>query len=197
MNIFWIYTFEWNHWIMKYIQYILVCAQSLSRVQLFVTPWAVAHQAPLSMDFYRQEYWSGYPFPSPGDLPNPGIEPRSPALLVDFLLSDPTGKPVCLSVFSFHSSRTNNPWKLNQLKFLGDLLRHLNGEGASQIHLTKVRYKHKRVFVSFFCCYYWCYFVRFDLVSRKINRVRKREPPDSNSNDPKSGQGPIFRIECE
>ena len=52
----------------------------LSRVQLFATPWTVAHQAPLSMEFSRQEYWSGLPFPSPGDLPDPGIEPRSPAL---------------------------------------------------------------------------------------------------------------------
>ena len=45
-----------------------------------VTPWTVAHQTPLSMAFFRQEYWSGLPFPSPGDLPNPGIKPRSPAL---------------------------------------------------------------------------------------------------------------------
>ena len=52
---------------------------SLSRVRLFVTPWTVAYQAPLYMGFSRQEYWSGLPFPSPGDLPNPGIEPRSPA----------------------------------------------------------------------------------------------------------------------
>ena len=57
--------------------------KSLSRVQLFVTAWTVAHQAPLSMGFSRQEYWSGLPFPSPGDLPNPGIEPRSPALQAD------------------------------------------------------------------------------------------------------------------
>ena len=54
--------------------------KSLSRVQLFETPWTVAHQAPLSMEFSRQEYWSGLPFPSPGDPPNPGTEPRSPAL---------------------------------------------------------------------------------------------------------------------
>ena len=47
------------------------------------TPWTVAHQAPLSMGFSRQEYWSGLPFPSPGDLPNPGIKPRSPALQAD------------------------------------------------------------------------------------------------------------------
>ena len=62
--------------------------KSLSRVQLIVTPWAVAHQAPLSMGFSRQEYWSGLPFPSPGDLPNPGIEPRSPALQADALFSE-------------------------------------------------------------------------------------------------------------
>ena len=54
--------------------------KSLSRVQLFATPWTVAYQAPLSMGFSRQEHWSGLPFPSPGDLPDPGIEPGSPAL---------------------------------------------------------------------------------------------------------------------
>ena len=53
--------------------------KSLSRVQLFATPWTVAYQVPPSMGFSRQEYWSGLPFPSP-DLPNPGIEPESPAL---------------------------------------------------------------------------------------------------------------------
>ena len=52
----------------------------LSHVQLFATPWIVAYQAPPSMGFFRQEYWSGLPFPSPGDLPNPGIKPGSPAL---------------------------------------------------------------------------------------------------------------------
>ena len=52
--------------------------KSLSRIQLFVTPWTVAYQVPPSMVFSRQEYWSGLPFPSPGDLPNPGIEPGSP-----------------------------------------------------------------------------------------------------------------------
>ena len=57
----------------------------LSRVQLFATPWTVAHQAPPSMEFSRQEYWSGLPFPSPGDLPNPGIEAESPTLQADAL----------------------------------------------------------------------------------------------------------------
>ena len=65
--------------------------KSLSRVRLFATPWTVARQAPLSMGFSRQEYWSGLPFPSPGDLPNPGIEPRSPTLQADSVPSEPPG----------------------------------------------------------------------------------------------------------
>ena len=64
-----------------------------SCVRLFVTPWTVAHKARLFMEFSRPEYWSGYLFPSPGDLPNPGIEPRSSALQVDSLLPEPPGKP--------------------------------------------------------------------------------------------------------
>ena len=66
-----------------------VKVRSLSHVQLFVTPWTVAYQAPLSMGFSSQEYWSGLPFPPPGDRPNPGIEPRSPALQADALPSEP------------------------------------------------------------------------------------------------------------
>ena len=65
----------------------------LSHVRLFATPWTVGHQAPPSMGFSRQEYWSGLPFPSPGDLPDPGIEPGSPALQADALTSEPPGKP--------------------------------------------------------------------------------------------------------
>ena len=63
------------------------------RIGLFVTPWTVACQAPLSMGFSKQEYWSELPFPFPGDLPDPGIEPASPALQVDSLPSGPPGKP--------------------------------------------------------------------------------------------------------
>ena len=68
-----------------------VCVKSLSRVRLFATMWTVARQAPPSMGFSRQKYWSGLPFPSPGDLPDPGIEPRSPALQADALTSRPPG----------------------------------------------------------------------------------------------------------
>ena len=67
---------------------------SLIHVWLFVTPWTVTCQAPLSMEFSRQEYWRGLPFPSPGDRPNPGIEPRSPILQADSLPSEPPGKPL-------------------------------------------------------------------------------------------------------
>ena len=63
--------------------------KSLSRVQLFATPWTVAYQASLSMGFSRQEYWSGLPFLSPRDLPDPGIKPGSPALEADALTSEP------------------------------------------------------------------------------------------------------------
>ena len=59
----------------------------------FATSWTIAHQTPLSMEFPRQEYSSGLPFPSPGDLPNPGIEPGSPALQADSLLSELPRKP--------------------------------------------------------------------------------------------------------
>ena len=75
--------------------------KSLSRVRLFATPWTVAYQAPPSMEFSRQEYWSGVPFPSPGDVPHPGIEPGSPALQADALTSEPPGKPHIQHVFVY------------------------------------------------------------------------------------------------
>ena len=73
-----------------------VCVQLLSHVQLSVTPWTVAHQAPLSMGFSRREYGNGLPFPSPGHLPNPGTKPvslASPALAGGFLTTASAGKP--------------------------------------------------------------------------------------------------------
>ena len=76
-----------------------VKVKSLSHVQLFATPWTVAYQASPSMGFSRQEYWSGLPFPSPGDLPDPGIEPRSPALEADALTSEPPGKSLIQDSF--------------------------------------------------------------------------------------------------
>ena len=86
-----IFFWSW-HSISYYIlllKLLKVKVKSLSRVRLFVTLWTVAYQASLSMGFSRQEYWSGLPFPSPGDLPDAGIEPGSPALEADALTSEP------------------------------------------------------------------------------------------------------------
>ena len=87
------------------------CAQLLSHAQLFETPWTVALQAPLSMEFCRQEYWSGFPFPTPQDLPFPGIEPGclgSSALEGGFFTSAPSGKHIkywlyslCCTIYPF------------------------------------------------------------------------------------------------
>ena len=77
----------------------------LNCVQLFVTPWTVACQVPLSMEFSRQEYWSVLPCPPPGNLPNPGIEPSSPALQA----SEPAGKPI-LSLGEHYFSGQINGW---------------------------------------------------------------------------------------
>ena len=73
-----------------------VRVKSLSCIRLYATPWTVAYQAPQSVEFSRREYWSGLPFPSPGDLPDPGIKPRSPSLQADALRSEPPlwGKPL-------------------------------------------------------------------------------------------------------
>ena len=77
----------------------------LSHVRCFATPRTVAHQAPLSMEFFRQEYWTGLPFPSPGDLPNPGIEPRFPALWVDSLPLSHEGSPFNFSTNTLPSAK--------------------------------------------------------------------------------------------
>ena len=88
--------FTWHIFIVAIfllLSYVWACS-SLSHVQLFVTPWTMARQAPLSMGFSRQEYRSGLPFLPPEDLPDPGIEPSSPALRVDSLPTEPSGKPI-------------------------------------------------------------------------------------------------------
>ena len=87
-----------------------VKVNSLSHVLLFATPWTVAYQALLSVGFSRQEYWRGLLFPSPGDFPNPEIEPRSPALWADALPSEPPGKlSFCTVVHLYYFSLTTMP----------------------------------------------------------------------------------------
>ena len=81
-----VYTQNW------FYNYVCVLSH-FSRVRLFVTPWTVAHQAPLPMGFFRQEYWSGLPFPSPGDLFDSGIETGSPTFQADSLPSELPQKP--------------------------------------------------------------------------------------------------------
>ena len=81
-----------------------------------MTPWTVAYQAPPSVGFSCQEYWSGLPFPSPGDLPNPGIEPGSPALQADALPSEPPGKLKNSCIF--HRSENSDKHKKNCKKVL-------------------------------------------------------------------------------
>ena len=75
-----------------YPLYVGMCVQQFSCVQLFVTPRTAAYQAPLSVGFSREEYWSGLPFPPPGNLPNPGIKPASPTLAGRFFTTEPPGK---------------------------------------------------------------------------------------------------------
>ena len=71
-----------------------------------MTPWTVACQAPLSMGFPRQEYWSGLPFPSPGDLPNPGIKPTCLALARGFFIVEPSGKPITVATVTLTNIHT-------------------------------------------------------------------------------------------
>ena len=92
-----------------------------------MTPWTATHQAPLSTEFSRQEYWSGLPFPSPGDLPNPGIEPESPTLQADSLPPEPQGK-LSVVINNFHFMATwceelthlRRPWCWERLRAGGE-----------------------------------------------------------------------------
>ena len=89
----------------------IACMSVMS--EFFLTLWTVAHHAPLSMGFFRQEYWGGLPFPPPGDLPDQGIKPASPALAGKFFTTEPPGKLYCLlSHLTTHSHRCGNTFVL-------------------------------------------------------------------------------------
>ena len=100
--------------------------KSLSRVWLFATPWTVARKAPPSMGFSRPERWSGVPFPPPGDLPHPGIKPRSPALQADSGPFEPPGKPKYLMGTEFQF------WKTKRI------LEMDGGDGCTRIWLYRI-----------------------------------------------------------
>ena len=145
----------------------------LSHVCLFVTPGAVVHQAPLSVEFSRQKYWSGLPFPSPEDLPDLGIEPRSYALQADSSPSEPPGKPVWqgaggstgIFFFSFSFFReckellqaSQFKFIVSQPLFLGYLpIQHVPG-GAfrMQIELNRITYFKNVIQISLSCRLRW------------------------------------------
>ena len=116
MHTHYIYIYIHTHTVFLYI-HMKVKVKSLSPVQLFATPWTIAYQAPPSMGFSGQEYWSGLPFPSPGDLPNSGIEPGSPAFQADALTSEPPGKPhvyLYMSIYMSTPIYIGLPWRLTQ-----------------------------------------------------------------------------------
>ena len=93
-----------------------------SRVRLFASPWTIAHQDPLSVGFSRQEYSSGLPFPSPKDLPDPGIKTRSPVLQADPLLSEPPGKPSS----TLPKATDDLKQKMNNIDYNYDNLQHFS-----------------------------------------------------------------------
>ena len=105
--------------------------KSLSRVWLFATPWTVAYQAPPSMGFSRQEYWSGLPFPSPGDLPDPGIEPGSPAFQENALTSEPPGHSFLQGIIRYNLNQITHDYTVKVTnKFKGlDLIECLKNYG--------------------------------------------------------------------
>ena len=105
-----------THLLVKH--YVWTC--SVAHLQLSATPWTVARQAPLSMGLPRQGYWGGLPFPSLGDLPDPGIEPGSPALQADASPSEPPGKPTCnWPSAPLGTGSTHNRWHLHRPQCVG------------------------------------------------------------------------------
>ena len=129
----------------------------LSCVQLFVTPWTAAYQASPSMGFSRQEHWSGLPFPSPGDLPDPGIEPGSPALEADALTSEPPGKILKERTVDWD----NDTYLGTNIKILGSIHSFLYIQDLQASHGQYVKFQERKkglnvfaiitVTMSFYC----------------------------------------------
>ena len=150
-------TLEWvaisfsNAWKWK------VKVKSLSHAWLLATPWTEAYQAPPSMGFSRQEYWSGVPLPSPGNLLNPGIKPGSPAFQADALTSEPPGKlPIVLvNIYNFLVYNKGHISLLKQkVKFIGRILGLLVDQGTrpqercEEGHLQRTQFQAFTIFSS-------------------------------------------------
>ena len=124
---------------------VCVRARALSRVRFFATPWTVAWHVPLSMEFSRQEYWTGLPFPTPEDLPDPEIEPTSLALAGGFFTTMPLGKPPCLG----HANKQ----------------KQIIGGGGRLKHFALVKFiNHSKCSSILSSCFLWgnfCSFFRF------------------------------------
>ena len=125
--------------------------KSLSPVRLFVTPWTIACQVPPFMGFSRQEYWSGFPFPSSGDLPKPGVKHGSPALQADSLPSEPPGKtlsslpPPQFGLRSSNREETQpSPLTENWIKDLLNVVLPLRTRASFPLCLS-----HQEAFISF------------------------------------------------
>ena len=140
--------------------------ESISLVRLFATPWTVAHHVSLSMGFFsRQEYWSGLPFTSPRDVPNPGIEPKSPALQADSLPSDPPGKSKNTGVGSLSLLQGLIPtqesnWGLLHCRWI---LYQLSYQGSPSHLCLRVN----KAFILYINVTEWFYFAFNDKTSRK------------------------------
>ena len=122
-----------------------VVVQSLGHIWLFATPWTVARQASLSMGFSRQEYWSGLPFPSPGDLPNPGIEARSPALQADSLPPEPQGRSLNNQVHFWKSRLVSTRTSPSTCHFASLMIRTISHRPDSgSAHVSPYFFFHSR-----------------------------------------------------
>ena len=138
----------------------------LSHICLFVTPWTVAHQAPLSLEFSRQEYWSGFPFSSPGDFPNPEIKPGYPALQADSFPSEPPGKPCVIKLRTTLSNLDITSFGRKNIIFMSldtyvicpncDRIKSVTTYGSIYIHIYK--FITKKTTKKWQYLYFLCYF---------------------------------------
>ena len=111
------FSFTWCHYMSSFRRWVLANS--------FATPWIVAHQAPLSAGFARQEYWSGLPFHSPGDLPDPGIKPASPTLQAGSLPLVPPGKP-CVTICQLLNTLPGPDYALHMLEYFASFWQYIS-----------------------------------------------------------------------